>query len=1021
MSTYNFLNDTFIIKDFDKAKRFSSFLPAIAGVKGKPLWVFYANIGQCVGGFGIDNKDTPFTPFDSFVKAKKEIPTNGFRTFIKVDGVLYTPFYLSSKATRTMYINKTSFTIEETYPNLYKYEVSYSTVSNKPYPGLIRSIKITNLDNKKHTFEIIDGANIYFPCPVSNYSFHMLSTLVSAYCSVNANDNKPFFNFKEPESDSSTVKISSKGNGYFYIDENNKVLDVIFDNRLIFGHDDTNVEAINLINNDIKHLKLDDQALENKIPSAYCLTSCTLEKDESYSFVGLFTNADNLDEYNNFVNKLTYNDIYNFINETALLVDSLLPKNISTSNKIFDNYIIQSVLDNNLRGGFPTILGKDKPYYVFSRKHGDMERDYNSFSIPCLYYSSGPGNFRDVNQNRRNDLYFINELYDYNLEIFFSLIQLDGYNPLLVKPSTYTYLKDVDKLGIKLDKKLLVKYTPGSLMSALKKCNLNEEEVDKLFYDILTDSKENIEADYGEGYWSDHFVYNLDLLTNFVSIYPDKMKEILFEKKYKYFLSPVEVNPRSERYCYLEDGNIRQYGAIKEIDKTKYTSKYKLDKDGNVIKATLLEKIINLALVKFISLDYRQVGLEMESERPGWNDALNGLPGLLASSTSESLELLRLIDFIIPYLDEYKHLDINLLCPQYDLLVGVKHELSALMNNKVDNFTYWDKVNDLKEIFRKQIYGDLSSETKEVHIIDLYNLFNEMSTLLTTNLKQEKDKNNGLLPTYFINTPTKYVLLDEKNHLGYNKIIIKQFSYKNVPLFLEGIARSMKNKSMYDIDTYKAVCASDLKDKKLNIYQTSVSLDGESYEIGRIRLFSKGWLERESSFLHMDYKYLLGFLKAHLYEQFFEEIKTSFVPFMDPSIYGRSPLENVSFIVPSNNADKSMHGSGQYARLTGANAEVIDMYYILCVGENLFLYENNELTLNIRPKFAKEFFDENGCITFPLFKDVKVTIYNPNNIDAYKCTKVEYEINNVKYSTIKSLLAEDIRNKKIKEIKVIIS
>ena len=76
-------------------------------------------------------------------------------------------------------------------------------------------------------------------------------------------------------------------------------------------------------------------------------------------------------------------------------------------DELFDKYIRQSFLDNGLRGGFPLKLGENgHVYYVYSRKHGDMERDYNNFVIPSKYYSSGLGNFRDVNQNRRSDLYY---------------------------------------------------------------------------------------------------------------------------------------------------------------------------------------------------------------------------------------------------------------------------------------------------------------------------------------------------------------------------------------------------------------------------------------------------------------------------------------------------------------------------------------------------------------------------------------------------------------------------------------
>lgn len=50
-------------------------------------------------------------------------------------------------------------------------------------------------------------------------------------------------------------------------------------------------------------------------------------------------------------------------------------------------------------------LGNNKIFYVYSRKHGDLERDYNYFSMLPEFYSQGNGNFRDVNQNRRCDTF----------------------------------------------------------------------------------------------------------------------------------------------------------------------------------------------------------------------------------------------------------------------------------------------------------------------------------------------------------------------------------------------------------------------------------------------------------------------------------------------------------------------------------------------------------------------------------------------------------------------------------------
>ena len=86
MVKYSFDGSTFVIQDYQHAKRFSSFLPAMAGKDGKPLWAFYANVGQCMGGFGVNNKETPITPFDSATLAYQNIPIKSFRSFLKIDG-----------------------------------------------------------------------------------------------------------------------------------------------------------------------------------------------------------------------------------------------------------------------------------------------------------------------------------------------------------------------------------------------------------------------------------------------------------------------------------------------------------------------------------------------------------------------------------------------------------------------------------------------------------------------------------------------------------------------------------------------------------------------------------------------------------------------------------------------------------------------------------------------------------------------------------------------------------------------
>lgn len=73
-----------------------------------------------------------------------------------------------------------------------------------------------------------------------------------------------------------------------------------------------------------------------------------------------------------------------------------------TANELFNGYIKQMFLDSSLSGGVPTMLGdvdddalmrnwdedeRLKVYHLFSRIHGDLERDYNDFAVNPTFFS----------------------------------------------------------------------------------------------------------------------------------------------------------------------------------------------------------------------------------------------------------------------------------------------------------------------------------------------------------------------------------------------------------------------------------------------------------------------------------------------------------------------------------------------------------------------------------------------------------------------------------------------------------
>ena len=105
-------------------------------------------------------------------------------------------------------------------------------------------------------------------------------------------------------------------------------------------------------------------------------------------------------------------------------------------------------MDNFLRVRMPLVLGdlndsmglsnadedsRLKVCHVYSRIHGNLERDYNDFVIDPTYFSQGPENFRDVTQNRRNDIIFNLRIGAFDVKLFLAFIQCGGYNLLTVE------------------------------------------------------------------------------------------------------------------------------------------------------------------------------------------------------------------------------------------------------------------------------------------------------------------------------------------------------------------------------------------------------------------------------------------------------------------------------------------------------------------------------------------------------------------------------------------------------------
>ena len=692
-----------------------------------------------------------------------------------------------------------------------------------------------------------------------------------------------------------------------------------------------------------------------------------------------------------------------------------------------------------MRGGYPEVTKSKTIFYLYSRKHGDLERDYNKFQLQPTYLSQGNGNYRDTNQNRRNDLWFNPDVQDENIISFMNLIQADGFNPLVVKPEKFL-INDAVDLNKLLDKAvkgnaadslgpfLKKPFTPGELIFFVEENKITLNTSNDNFLDlILANALKLQEAEYQEGFWTDHWTYNLDLIDSYLGLYPEKANELFFNRKVFSFYDNAEiVRGRNEKYV-LYNGQPRQLHSLaldsgkKEMLRKRLVNPHclrTLHGEGQIHYTTLVAKLLCLAANKLASLDACGVGIEMEANKPNWFDSLNGLPALFGSSTCETFELKRLLKKIKYALEDSAIKEIELA----EEIAKFIEQLSGLFTE--DAFSYWDKSNTIKENYRQNIRLGFSGTLNNFPVDRLISFLDCALNKVDKGLGKAFNKTQGMYNTYFINEITEYDLI--KDHY----IKPKKFTQKPAPLFLEGQVHALRLTSERQqlIALHQATKQSALFDKKLKMYKVTSPLSSMPEEIGRCRVFTPGWLENESIWLHMEYKYILELLKAGLTEEFYTEFKNVLIPFQNPQNYGRSILENSSFLVSSAFSDKKLHGNGFVARLSGSTAEFLHIWLLMNSGLNPFtLNEAGQLNLTFKPALAGWLFNKTGEYSFNFLSQIQVTYHNPKRKNTFGKNAVTINkiilqdkdrLQEFNSAVIPSPYAQAIRARQIKKIDI---
>ncbi len=993
----------FVIESYNNTPSFVNFFPGIAGQWGIPLWAFYVNRGQGITSFGIEGKDKAILEFLPANKAYQQTSLHGFRTFIKVKRgrqvFFYEPFqsYLHNEPFKTksnMAITSHDLTLEETNLSLgLTVRVNYFTLPEEPYAALVRRLTMTNTSNKKYDLELIDGLPAIVPFGLNDSLLKYMSRTAEAWNAVSNLKNKiPFYNLKMAISDKPHVTHVTAGNFYMsFLNRANRceLLSPIVDSQCVFGHSSDFIHAAEFFTSKAFSFP-QTQKTNNKTPSALSYAKFALAAKSSVEIISVTGHISSEKELNKITPRiLTAGFIDQKARRNREIIDEI--KNLSftvSDSTAFDLYCGQTFLDNVLRGGLPISLETAEgkvALNVFSRKHGDPERDYNQFVLSPTFLSQGNGSYRDVNQNRRNDGWFNCDVKESNVVNFLNLIQPDGYNPLVIKGTTFAIddPKKIDDLlkdcaeGKDYVRTLLTHgFLPGKLLSVVMHKSIQLKVPPHEFLKrVLAHCHKTESAEHGEGFWTDHWTYNLDLLESYFGLYPEEKRRLLLEKEiFTFYHNHVHVLPREQRYILTPDG-VRQHHSVG--DGSSHGKGIKKDNklraaNGNIYHTHLLAKLLCMIANKAATFDPSGVGIEMEADKPNWYDALNGLSGLLGSSISETYELKRLSLFI---LDSFEELDLD-----EDLKVSLFEELHAFLAAlsqllALDNepLAYWNKSNDVKENFRQKILSGVNGQEKEMSLAAIKKFLT--AVVAKTDQAIEKAKNSkGLITTYFTHEVTEFDTYDRSNHDGFSFVRPRAFKRHILPLFLEGFVHALRleKNPKRAAKLFEAVKKSPLFDKALKMYKVNADLSSESEEIGRTRIFPAGWLENESIWLHMEYKFLMELLRAGLHEKFYQEFYNVLVPFLNPQKYGRSILENSSFIVSSAHEDPRLHGRGFVARLSGSSAEVLHIWLMMNIGEMPFtINKQGKLSLQFQPVLEGRMFTQKEKIVSYFGKNQK--------------------------------------------------
>ncbi|MBR5896634.1 MAG: hypothetical protein IKZ39_03355, partial [Lachnospiraceae bacterium] len=377
------------MRNYAKKSTFASFLPGIAGIKGIPIWCHYVNRGQAVASFGSKDKNGAIMEFSPAHTAYQTVKRNGFRTFIKIDGTVYEPFG-DEDIPHDMKVEMNTLSIrEECEEDGLATEITYYVLPEEGLGALVREVNITNISKTDAYIEIVDGMPALIPYGISMDNLKNMVETAKAWMQEESTPRgNAYYRVRASLEDSAAVREIKEGNFALCHESDGGLIYPVADPAAIFAYDNSFERPVVFAEKGIKGIKECKERHANLFPAAFFCKEADLKPGDTislYEVYGFAESMDRVDEYASLHHGADY-----FAQKKARareLTDNLtMPIFTHTADARFDEYCRYTFMDNCLRGGAPIRLGNNKVFYVYSRKHGDTERDYNFFSVLPEYY-----------------------------------------------------------------------------------------------------------------------------------------------------------------------------------------------------------------------------------------------------------------------------------------------------------------------------------------------------------------------------------------------------------------------------------------------------------------------------------------------------------------------------------------------------------------------------------------------------------------------------------------------------------